>query len=88
MQTKLHQWAAVDDGRRFGDVFNLVHDPATLQVAFERVAGNAGANTAGVDRTTVRQIRWPPAPPGRPPTHCSCGSTPPRWSIACSGCGG
>jgi RNA-directed DNA polymerase len=57
MQTKLHQWAAADPGRRFDDLFNLVHDPATLRVAFDRVAGNAGANTAGVDRATVRDIR-------------------------------
>lgn len=57
MQTKLHQWAAADHGRRFDDVFNLVHDPATLVTAFARVAGNAGANTAGVDRATVRSIR-------------------------------
>ena len=57
MQTKLHQWATADSGRRFDDLFNLVHDPATLMVAFDRVAGNAGANTAGVDRATVRHIR-------------------------------
>jgi RNA-directed DNA polymerase len=57
MQTKLHHWAAADRGRRFDDLFNLVYDPATLRMAFERVAGNAGANTAGVDRATVRDIR-------------------------------
>ena len=28
MQTKLHLWAARDAGRRFGDLFNLVYDPA------------------------------------------------------------
>ena len=28
MQTKLHRWAAADPGRRFDDLFNLVHDPA------------------------------------------------------------
>ena len=33
MQTKLHRWAAADPGRRFDDLFNLVHDPATLKVA-------------------------------------------------------
>lgn len=49
MQVKLHRWAGADPGRRFDDLFNLVHDPATLLVAFERVAGNRGANTAGVD---------------------------------------
>ena len=30
MQTKLHRWAGADPGRRFDDLFNLVHDPATL----------------------------------------------------------
>lgn len=49
MQAKLHRWAAVDKGRRFDDLFNFVHDPATLLVAFDRVAGNRGAGTAGVD---------------------------------------
>ena len=39
MQAKLHRWAAADPGRRFDDLFNFVHDPATLIVAFDRVAG-------------------------------------------------
>ena len=30
MQAKLHRWAAADPGRRLDDLFNLVHDPATL----------------------------------------------------------
>ena len=49
MQVKLHRWAAADPGRRFDDLFNFVYDPATLQVAWLRVAGNTGAQTAGVD---------------------------------------
>jgi RNA-directed DNA polymerase len=54
MQAKLHRWAAAaDPGRRFDDLFNFVHDPATLIMAFERVAGNKGANTPGVDGTTA-----------------------------------
>ena len=56
MQAKLHRWAAADPGRRFDDLFNLVHDPATLIVAFDRVAGNHGANTPGVDGLTVARI--------------------------------
>jgi RNA-directed DNA polymerase len=56
MQAKLHRWAAADPGRRFDDLFNLVHDPATLIVAFARVAGNRGANTAGVDGLTVADV--------------------------------
>jgi RNA-directed DNA polymerase len=42
MQAKLHRWAAADPGRRFDDLFNLVYDPATLSVAFARVAGQPG----------------------------------------------
>ncbi|MCX6955322.1 MAG: group II intron reverse transcriptase/maturase, partial [Verrucomicrobia bacterium] len=55
-QAKLHQWAAAGPGRRFDDLFNLVCDPATLLVAFERVAGNRGARTAGVDGLTVADV--------------------------------
>ena len=56
MQTKLHRWAAADPGRRFDDLYNLVADPAFLAVAWERVSGNTGARSAGVDRRTVRSI--------------------------------
>jgi len=56
MQTKLHQWAAADPGRRFDDLYNLVADPAFLVTAWERVRGNTGARSAGVDNRTVRSI--------------------------------
>jgi len=56
MQTKLHRWAVADPGRRFDDLYNLVCDPAFLLIAWERVAGNSGARTAGVDRYTVRDV--------------------------------
>jgi RNA-directed DNA polymerase len=56
MQAKLHRWAAADPDRRFDDLFNLVHDPATLWVAWDRVAGNVGARTAGSDGLTVAVI--------------------------------
>jgi RNA-directed DNA polymerase len=56
MQTKLHQWAKADPGRRFDDVFNLVHDPAFLTVAWRRVRGNKGAQTAGVDGVAPRSV--------------------------------
>jgi RNA-directed DNA polymerase len=55
-QIKLHRWAGEDQGRRFGDLFNLVCDPAFLLVAWRRVRGNRGARTAGVDGVTVRRI--------------------------------
>jgi RNA-directed DNA polymerase len=56
MQAKLHRWAVADAGRRFDDLFNFVYDPATLIVAFDRVAGNHGARTPGVDGLTVADI--------------------------------
>jgi RNA-directed DNA polymerase len=59
MQAKLHHWAAGDPGRRFDDVFNLVCHPDFLTVAWERVRGNKGARTAGVDRVVPRFISDP-----------------------------
>ncbi len=56
MQIKLHRWAGEDSSRRFGDLFNLVYDPAFLMHAWERVSSNAGARTAGIDRVTVARI--------------------------------
>lgn len=56
IQTKLHQWAVDDPDRRFDDLFNLVVDPAFLTVAWDRVRGNRGARSAGVDRVTPRMI--------------------------------
>jgi RNA-directed DNA polymerase len=56
MQSKLHRWAGEDSSRRFGDLFNLVYDPAFLVHAWERVSSNAGARTPGVDKATVAMI--------------------------------
>jgi len=57
MQMKLHRWATKDFGRSFDDLFNLVCDPAFLLMAWERVRGNKGARTAGVDGVTARSIK-------------------------------
>jgi RNA-directed DNA polymerase len=56
MQVKLHRWAGEDPSRRFGDLFNLVYDPAFLVHAWERVSRNKGAQTPGVDKATVAMI--------------------------------
>jgi RNA-directed DNA polymerase len=56
IQGKLHWWARDDPHRRFDDLFNLVADPAFLLVAWDRVRGNRGARTAGVDGRTARSI--------------------------------
>jgi RNA-directed DNA polymerase len=55
-QRKLHRWARSEPYRRFDDVFNLVCDRATLVVAWDRVSGNRGARTAGVDAVTRRHV--------------------------------
>lgn len=56
IQVKLHRWARDDSHRRFDDLFNLVADPAFLLVAWDRVRGNKGARTAGVDGRTARSV--------------------------------
>ena len=56
MQSKLHRWAREDSSRRFGDLFNLVYDPAFLVHAWERVSSNTGARTPGIDKATVAMI--------------------------------
>jgi RNA-directed DNA polymerase len=57
IQAKLHRWARDDPHRRFGDLFNLVADPAFLLVGWARVRGNKGAKTAGVDGRTAASIQ-------------------------------
>ncbi len=56
IQAKLHRWAREDADRKFDDLFNLVADPGFLQVAWDRVRGNKGAKTAGVDGATASSI--------------------------------
>ena len=55
-QRKLHRWARAEPDKRFGDLFNLICDQATLLMAWSRVAGNRGARTAGVDAVTRRHV--------------------------------
>lgn len=52
LQRKLHKWATTDGQKRFCDLWNLVCDPATLQVAWKRVSSNKGSRTSGVDAIT------------------------------------
>ena len=61
MQAKLHRWAGEDPSRCFGDLFNLVYDPAFLVPAWERVSTDKGAQTAGIDKATAAMIG--PRPP-------------------------
>ena len=54
-QTRLHQWAVQIAGS-LGDMFNLVCDPATLLVAWDRVKRNRGSKTAHVDGQTRKHV--------------------------------
>jgi RNA-directed DNA polymerase len=56
IQAKLHRWAIDDSDRQFRDLFNLVCDPAFLLIAWERVRGNRGARSAGVDGKSVSHV--------------------------------
>jgi RNA-directed DNA polymerase len=57
IQTKLHRWASDDPDRRFDDLYNLVYDPAVLVHAWQRVKGNRGARSAGIDGQTAYYIK-------------------------------
>ena len=57
IQTKLHRWANDDPHRRFDDLFNLVTDRSFFVDGLDRVAGNKGARSAGVDGRTVALVR-------------------------------
>jgi RNA-directed DNA polymerase len=56
IQAKLHRWASDDPHRRFDDLYNLVYDPAFVLVAWDRVRGNKGARSAGIDGKTAYAI--------------------------------
>lgn len=56
LQRKLHKWSKADQNKRFCDLWNLVCDPATLQVAWLRVKSNKGSRTAGIDRMTRYEV--------------------------------
>lgn len=56
MQAKLHLWAIRDPDRAFDDLYNLVYDPAFLVHSWERVQGNKGGRTAGVDGVVPRSL--------------------------------
>lgn len=56
IQRKLHKWAQDDQDGRFDDLHNLVCDPATLLVAWQRVRTNRGSRSAGVDGETAYYV--------------------------------
>ena len=60
MQRKLYRWSRNDPTKVFSDLFNLVCDRRTLEIAWKRLARNAGSNTPGTDGVTRRMIEERP----------------------------
>src|ERR1039457_1784267 len=57
VQSKLYQWSQANPGDQWRDMWGWLTDIRTLRCAWQRVASNRGARTAGVDRMTVGHIR-------------------------------
>jgi hypothetical protein len=66
MQIKLHRWASEDPARRFGDLFNLVYDPAFLSMTrrFWCTRGSVCLPTPGRGHREWIGPRWPGSCPG------------------------
>jgi retron-type reverse transcriptase len=60
MQRKLYRWSHADVDRVFDDLFNLVCDRRTLDVAWQRLSRNRGSRTPGSDGMTRRKIEGRP----------------------------
>jgi RNA-directed DNA polymerase len=57
VQSKLYQWSQANPGDQWRDMWGWLTDIRTLRCAWQRVASNRGARTAGVDGMTVGHIR-------------------------------
>ena len=51
-QTKFYRWATTNKNQKYEDVYNLLYDTKTLQMAWRHVRANKGSKTAGVDGHT------------------------------------
>jgi Reverse transcriptase (RNA-dependent DNA polymerase) len=60
MQSKLYRWSRGDRHKVFADLFNLVCDRRTLEIAWQRLVRNQGSNTPGTDGVTRRMIEEQP----------------------------
>jgi RNA-directed DNA polymerase len=56
MQRKLCRWSYADAENVFADLFNLVCDRQTLDMAWQRLSRNKGSQTPGTDGVTRRKV--------------------------------
>ena len=56
MQRKLYRWSRSDRDKVFTDLFNLVCDCRTLELAWKCLSQNQGSRTPGIDGVTRRKI--------------------------------
>jgi RNA-directed DNA polymerase len=57
IQRKLYAWSQAHPEEAWRDMWNWIIHPHNLRLAWQRVASNRGARTAGVDGVTVHQVR-------------------------------
>lgn len=60
MQRKLYRWSTENPERKFSDLFNLVCDRRTLELAWLRLARNKGSQTSGTDGVTRKKVEERP----------------------------
>lgn len=60
MQRKLYLWSRKDPNKVFFDLFNLVCDRRTLELAWKQLSKNQGSRTPGIDGITCRKIEERP----------------------------
>lgn len=60
MQRKLYRWSYADTEKVFVDLYNLVCDRRTLDIAWQRLARNRGSRTPGTDGMTRRKVEQRP----------------------------
>jgi RNA-directed DNA polymerase len=60
MQRKLYGWSRNDPQKVHSDLFNLVCDERTLQLAWKQLSRNSGSRTPGIDGVTRQKIEERP----------------------------
>lgn len=60
MQRKLYRWSHAEPDKVFADLFNIVCDRRTLEVAWQKLSRNRGSGTPGTDGVTRNKVEKRP----------------------------